>query len=63
MLTLPNGTQVHFGKIVALAGDFYGVPNKLIIDPKDTSRKEQLRRRERFLKAYNTLGVKKETKT
>ena len=59
MLTLPNGVKVQFGKIVALAGDFYGVPDKPIIDPKadGTQSGEQQKRRERFLTAYQTLGA------
>ena len=62
LLTLPNSIQVHFGKIVALAGDFYGVPDQPIIDTTaDVSTKtkllqEQTNRRERFTTAYKTIA-------
>ena len=61
-LTLPSGARVEFGKIVALAGDFYGVPESPIIDPKadGTQSKEQQKRRMRFLAAYQTLGAKRD---
>ena len=60
ILTLPNGVNVAFSKIVALAGDFYGVPSAPIIDPKaDASDPEEKQnRRERFLAAYETLAAK-----
>ncbi|XP_028412974.1 uncharacterized protein LOC114535856 [Dendronephthya gigantea] len=60
ILTLPNDVNVQFSKIVALAGDFYGVPSAPIIDPKaDASNPEEIQdRRERFMAAYETLAVK-----
>lgn len=51
-LTLPNGLQLTYGQIVALAGDFYGVPGAPISDgttPADIMT--------RFTNAYNTLAV------
>ena len=32
-LKLPNGVEIAFGQIIALAGDFYGVPKHQIIEP------------------------------
>ena len=32
-LTLPNGVRLSFGNIIAMAGDYYGIPNAPIIDP------------------------------
>ena len=50
-MTLPNGVKVTFGAIVALAGDFFGVPESPIIEiaPKPD-------RFQRFKDAYGTLG-------
>ena len=65
-LTLPNGVQVQFGKIVALAGDFYGVPDKPIINTaakvktENERLQEQQNRRKRFLAAYRTFDSQKE---
>ena len=54
-ITLPNGARVDFGKIVALAGDFYGVADKPIIDPDGKAGKaEEL---QRFKAAFDTLGA------
>ena len=33
ILTLPNGVEIKFEQIIALAGDFYGLPENPIIDP------------------------------
>ena len=68
-LTLPNGIQLTFGHIVALAGDFYGVPDKPIITPggKPGEGLEEIKLR--FLASYGTLatvprtGVEKEVET
>lgn len=66
LLRLPNGLQLTFGQIIALAGDFYGVPEKPIIDPSEKHNKMKTGRRKRFIAAYNTLanaeydGIKKE---
>lgn len=66
LLRLPNGLQLTFGQIIALAGDFYGVPGKPIIDPSEKHDKMTTGRRKRFIAAYSTLanaeydGIKKE---
>ena len=62
-LTLPNGLELTFGQIVALAGDFFGVPDKPIIAVKPNAKSEngiQVTRetaRQRFVAAYHTLAV------
>jgi hypothetical protein len=58
-LTLPNGNELKFGQIVALGGDFYGVPDSPIIDINvdGSSNEEDQRRRQRFLAAYGTLAT------
>lgn len=55
-LTLPNKLKLSFGQIIALAGDFYGVPEYPIIDPREPPHKQSSGRRERFIAAYNTLA-------
>ncbi len=56
-MTLPNGVQVTFGAIVALAGDFYGVPESPIIDPARAGLDVDVQNRiQRFKAAYGTLG-------
>lgn len=55
-LRLPNGLQLSFGQIIALAGDFYGVPEDPIIDPSEKPEKIAAGRRERFSAAYSTLA-------
>lgn len=52
-LKLPNGSVLTFGQIVALAGDFYGVPKHPIIDP---SNQTDPGRYQRFIAAYSTLA-------
>ncbi|XP_028411157.1 uncharacterized protein LOC114533763 [Dendronephthya gigantea] len=61
ILTLPNGVAVPFSKIVALAGDFFGVPDTPIIDPAadGTQGVEREKRRKRFLAAFGTLAFDK----
>lgn len=56
-LTLPNGVEIKFEEIVALAGDYYGLPNQPIIDPafKDIDQ-EDSGRHQRFRDAYSTLA-------
>lgn len=56
-LTLPNGVEIKFEEIVALAGDYYGLPNQPIIDPafKDIDQ-EDSGRYQRFRDAYSTLA-------
>jgi hypothetical protein len=56
LLTLPNGVRLTFSEIIALAGDYYGIPDKPIADPQypdevDTGAAE------RFKNAYSTLAV------
>ena len=58
-LTLPNGVQIKFEHIIALAGDFYGIPEQPIIDP---MLEEDSGRYPRFLAAYNTLARAPEDK-
>ena len=66
LLRLPNGLELTFGQIIALAGDFYGIPEQPIIDPSEKHDKKITGRRQRFIAAYNTLanaeyhGIKKE---
>ena len=55
-LALPNGVQMTFGQIIALAGDFYGVPNHPIINPSKGINQTDSDRQQRFLAAYNTLA-------
>ena len=58
-LTLPNGVDIKFEHIIALAGDFYGIPEQPIIDP---MLEEDSGRYQRFLAAYNTLARAPEDK-
>ena len=53
VLTLPNGVVIRFEEIIAMAGDYYGLPNQPIIDPVD---QEDSGRHQRFTDAYNTLA-------
>ena len=57
-LTLPNGLELTFGQIIALGGDFYGIPEKPIINPKEYIRSQSVLegRKQRFLAAYGTLA-------
>ena len=55
-LELPNGLKMTFGQIIALAGDFYGVPNHPIINPSKGINQTDSNRQQRFLAAYNTLA-------
>ena len=52
-LILPNGVRIKFEHIVALAGDFYGIPKAPIIDPFD---EEDAGRHKRFMAAFNTMA-------
>lgn len=57
LLTLRNGIEIKFEEIVALAGDFYGLPNQPIIDLlNDVDREDSAGRQQRFRDAYNTLA-------
>eukprot|EP00112_Aurelia_sp_Birch-Aquarium-sp1_P004110 Seg1467.3 transcript_id=Seg1467.3/GoldUCD/mRNA.D3Y31 product="hypothetical protein" protein_id=Seg1467.3/GoldUCD/D3Y31 len=57
-LRLPNGLKLTFGLIIALGGDFYGVPEHPIIDPKEQPANASAGRMKRFLAAYGTLAKK-----
>lgn len=52
-LKLPNGLVLSLGQIIALAGDFYGVPKQPIIDPYNQTDDDRYRR---FIDAYNSLA-------
>lgn len=49
--TLPNGLQLTYGQIVALGGDFYGIPSKPISDGDTPEARVQ-----RFQQAFATLA-------
>lgn len=51
-LVLPNKLRLTYGQIVALGGDFYGIPDEPISDGKTLDD-----RIHRFVKAYNTLAT------
>ena len=56
-LTLPNGLEIEFGQIIALAGDHYGIPEQPVSDPLIWETDEvDFGRHQRFLDAYNTLA-------
>lgn len=50
-LPLPNGLSLTYGQVVALGGDFYGVPERPIADGATPSE-----RIERFLQAFDSLA-------
>jgi len=54
VLELPNGVVIKFEQIIALAGDFYGLPKQPIIDPFKEG--EDSGRHQRFVDAYDTLA-------
>ena len=57
LLTLPNGIEIKFEEIIALAGDHYGLPNEPIIDPAfNNVDQEDSGRHQRFRENYNTLA-------
>lgn len=58
LLTLRNGIEIKFEEIVALAGDFYGLPNQPIIRDllNDVDQEDSAGRQQRFRDAYNTLA-------
>ncbi len=56
LLKLPNGVEITFGQIIALAGDFYGIPKHPIIDPSKGMYQTASDRQQRFLAAYNSLA-------
>ncbi|WP_422417228.1 phospholipase [Pseudomonas sp. GZD-222] len=51
-LHLPNGLALSYGQIVALGGDFYGIPEQPIAD--GASAQERV---ERFIAAFDSLAV------
>ena len=55
-LELPSGVKIAFGQIIALAGDFYGIPKHPIIDPSKGINQTDSDREQRFLAAYNSLA-------
>ena len=55
-LKLPNGVEITFGEIIALAGDYYGIPEHPIIDPSKGMSESDSDRQQRFLAAYNSLA-------
>lgn len=55
-LTLRNGVKLTYGQIIALAGDFYGIPDQPIVDPKEDKRDNPDGLHRRFIAAYNTLA-------
>ena len=55
-LTLPNGLKLSYGQIIALAGDFYGVPEEPIVDPTEKPNERVSGRCKRFMAAYSTLA-------
>lgn len=55
-ITLPNGVAIKFEQIIALAGDFYGLPEYPIIDPFNRLNEEDSGRYQRFQDAYDTLA-------
>ena len=58
LLTLPNDVKVTFGAIVALAGDFYGIPESPIIDTTLVGANvDEENRTKRFEAAYGTLAT------
>ena len=51
-LHLPNGLALTYGQVIALGGDFYGIPGQAISDGASAGRRVQ-----RFTAAFNTLAV------
>lgn len=57
ILTLPNGVEIKFEHIIALAGDYYGIPEHPVIDPSIWPKDEKdSSRHQRFRDAFNTLA-------
>ena len=54
-LTLPNGVVIEFEDIIALAGDYYGLPKEPIVNPLIVE-EDDPGRQHRFIDAYNTLA-------
>ena len=56
LLTLPNGAALAFGEILALAGDFYGVPDAPISNAFNPDQVDA-GAPQRFNNAYATLAI------
>ena len=56
LIKLPNGIELTFGQIVALAGDYYGVPEEPIIHTTKEGMDTKKCRKERFISSYGTLA-------
>ena len=57
-LRLANGLQLTYGQIVALGGDFYGIPDKPISDGQGDADQQQ-----RFTNAFNSLATSADAAT
>lgn len=57
LLTLPNGVRLTFGDVIALAGDYYGIPDAPIADPSLSPDQVDAGARQRFKDAYSTLAI------
>lgn len=51
-LHLPNGLALTYGQVVALGGDFYGIPDQPISEGATTADRTQ-----RFINAFNSLAI------
>ena len=56
-LLLPNLLELTYGQIIALGGDFYGIPDYPISDGKTAEERKM-----RFLKSFQSLAESKEAK-
>lgn len=57
LITLPNGVRLTFGNVIALAGDYYGIPDAPISDPSLNPDQVDAGALQRFKDAYSTLAV------
>ena len=57
LLTLPNGVRLTFGDVIALAGDYYGIPDAPIADPSSSPEHVDAGALQRFKDAYSTLAI------
>jgi hypothetical protein len=51
-LHLPNGLALTYGQVIALGGDFYGIPNQPINEGATAAERIQ-----RFINAFNSLAI------
>ncbi len=56
-LSLPNGLNLTYGQVLALGGDFYGIPDQPISDGATAADRQQ-----RFANAYNSLAQRPASK-